>query len=133
MILYNKKIFNRLFKRTSFIKKIKHIPLYFKQINFLMKHGYDSYALWEYFDWFINIMKEILVEYRDNAEGWPSIVGSYENWKDILNQMLSLLNDMDEHNEKYDDIDLLEKDNLMQEAANKFFELFAKYFYCLWD
>ena len=51
----------------------------------------------------------------------------------ILNKMLDLLEKMDETNYDYKELDLKEISEKQEEAKNKFFELFSKYFYALWD
>lgn len=151
-MFYNKKIFQRCFryKGRYWYKNIKEIPLYFRLIHHLVKHGYDEYASWETFSWFIDTMKSILTKYRDGHQGIPIVVDNYpwivkteedkkiehENevkWDAIVNRMIELLDDMDECNHKYDDCDWKVKDAEMNAAKDEFFELFSKYFFCLWD
>lgn len=64
--MYNKTIFKRCFsyKGKYWFYNIKEIPTYIKQMRFLMKHGYDMYACWETFDWFIHTMRKILTHQR---------------------------------------------------------------------
>ena len=154
-MFYNKKIFQRCFryKGRYWYKNIKEIPLYFRLIHHLVKHGYDEYAAWETFSWFISIMKLILIEYREGRQSTPIVIDNYpwiikteedeakerENeakWESIVNRMIELLDDMDEYSPKYDDYefkDLKRKNAEMESAKNEFFELFSKYFYDLWD
>ena len=40
---------------------------------------------------------------------------------------------MDENNYDYKELDFKEIYERQEEAKNKFFELFSKYFYALWD
>lgn len=145
-MFYNKKIAERCFsfKGKRWYKNIKNIPLYFKLINHLVKKGYDEYATWETFDWFIHTMKSILTDYKKDHYGYPVIdfnlsdEENIERWEAIIDKMLSLLDDMNENNEKYQyegfDIAIEERNHMMQvEAKNEFFILFSKYFYDLWD
>lgn len=153
-MFYNKRIFQRCFSFTGFFGWIKHIPLYFKQMHHLIKHGYDVEAEWETFGWFIDTMKCILTGYRKNHYGTPVIVDNFpcvtrteadkaivqENdakWNAIVDRMIELLDLMDECNPKYDapeyKEDLWRSDKEMNEAKDEFFELFGKYFYYLWD
>lgn len=154
MLLYNKQIFKRCFNypKKYWYKNIKYIPLYFRLLNDLVKNGYDEYATWETFNWFIDTMKPILKEYNSTRNGAPVILEDYfeiggeeasekndKMWDDIVNRMIELLDLMDECNPKYDaeeykGIDNWKKqDEEMKMAKDEFFELFSKYFYCLWD
>ena len=90
-------------------------------------------------------MREILVNYRDNRMGTPVVIPDYniddlisenkniEIYNNILDEMITLLDQMDENNSAYNDISLEEMHSAMDTAKNKFFELFSKYFYTLWD
>lgn len=147
MIFYNKNIFRRCFNYRGkyWYKNIKEIPLYFKLMHHLIKHGYDEYATWETGNWFIDVMKNILVTYRVNHQGYPVISyhdkdkqEEFEKEYDAdLDMMISLLGDMDECNPKYDSEKYIKDYKLQNEEMNtakdKFFELFSKHFYSLWD
>ena len=92
-------------------------------------------------------MKQILTYYRDHRAGTPfvledeSIIVNNEEqtarneafYDSILNKMLDLLEKMDETNYDYKELDFKEIYEKQEEAKNKFFELFSKYFYALWD
>lgn len=121
---------------------IKDIPIFIKRIFFTLKHGYSPVAQWETFEWFIVVMREILINYRDNRTGTPIVIPGYhidslisenkniEAYNNILNEMIELLDKMDEGNYlTYDNTSL----EAMNAAKDKFFELFSKYFYTLWD
>lgn len=147
MLFYNEKIFKRCFYHPAryWYKNIKSIPLYFKLIHHLIKHGYDEYATWETFDWFIDTMKEILTTYRKNHNGYPvgNISFMDDNSKEFdelcvkynagIDQMIKLLDAMDENNERYVNVHYIKKHESMNAAKDEFFELFSKYFYNLWD
>lgn len=143
MIFYNEKIFKRCFnyKGKYWYKNIKYIPLYFKLMHHLIKYGYDEYAEWETFNWFIGTMKSILPQYK-NHMGVPIVIDDYtdekedENetkWYSIIDRMVELLDLMDEQNVRYEDTDYEWQHTEMNAAKDEFFELFAKYFYNLWD
>lgn len=138
-MFYNEKIFKRCFcyRGRYWYKNIRHIPLYFKLMHHLVKYGYDEYARWETFNWFIDTMKSILVSYVTDASSYPCEFETPEEWHEVLCHMLELLDLMDECNPKYDSEDYIfgyEKTyNEMNEAKEEFFQLFAKYFYNLWD
>lgn len=121
---------------------LKDIPIFIQRIFFTLKHGYSPVAQWETFCWFIAVMREILINYRDNRTGTPVVIPDYhtddlisenkniEIYNNILNEMIELLNKMDECNYlTYNNASL----EAMNAAKDKFFELFSKYFYTLWD
>lgn len=156
MIFYNKQIFERCFCYSGkyWYKNIKRIPLYFELMHHLIKNGYDEYASWETFNWFIDTMKPILKNYNAHRCGTPIVTDNYfellesredvdemneKVWNDTVNRMIELLDLMDECNPKYDadEYDGIDgwkkKDKEMCAAKDEFFELFSKYFYNLWD
>ena len=147
MLFYNERIFKRCFNwpKKYWYKNIKYIPLYFRLMHHLIKHGYDEYATWETFDWFIITMKDILRTYRYGHIGYP--VASWDDneaqeqakidYDADLDKMISLLDDMDENSPKYEseeyEKDFKRKYDEMYAAKDEFFKLFSKYFYNLWD
>ena len=134
-----------MFHGKSWWRNLKSIPIFIKRIFFTLKHGYSPVAQWETFEWFIAVMREILINYRDNRTGTPVVIPDYhtddlisenkniEIYNNILNEMIKLLDKMDECNSTYKGISLEEMHSAMDSAKNKFFELFSKYFYTLWD
>ena len=134
-----------MFHGKDWWRNLKDIPIFIKRIFFTLKHGYSPVAQWETFGWFITVMREILVNYRDNRMGTPVVIPDYniddlisenkniEIYNNILNEMIELLDKMDECNSTYNGVSLEEMHSAMDSAKNKFFELFSKYFYTLWD
>ena len=134
-----------MFHGKSWWRNLKDIPIFIKRIFFTLKHGYSPVAQWETFEWFIAVMREILINYRDNRTGTPVVIPDYhtddlisenkniEIYNNILNEMIELLDKMDECNSTYNGVSLEEMHSAMDSAKNKFFELFSKYFYTLWD
>ena len=134
-----------MFHGKSWWRNLKDIPIFIKRIFFTLKHGYSPVAQWETFEWFIAVMREILINYRDNRMGTPVVIPDYhtddlisenkniEIYNNILNEMIELLDKMDECNSTYNGVSLEERHSSMDSAKNKFFELFSKYFYTLWD
>ena len=134
-----------MFHGKSWWRNLKDIPIFIKRIFFVLKHGYSPVAQWETFGWFITVMREILVNYRNNRTGTPVVIPDYhtdnlisenkniEIYNNILNEMITLLDQMDENNSAYNDVSLDKMYSAMDTAKNKFFELFSKYFYTLWD
>ena len=134
-----------MFHGKDWWRNLKDIPIFIKRIFFTLKHGYSPVAQWETFSWFISVMREILINYRDNRTGTPVVIPGYhtddsisenkniEIYNNILNEMIELLDRMDECNSAYNYVSLEEMHSAMDTAKNKFFELFSKYFYTLWD
>ena len=126
-------------------RNLKDIPIFIQRIFFTLKHGYSPAAQWETFEWFIAVMREILINYRDNRMGTPVVIPDYniddlisenkniEIYNNILNEMIELLDKMDECNSTYNGVSLEEMHSAMNAAKDKFFESFSKYFYTLWD
>ena len=134
-----------MFHGKNWWRNLKNIPIFIQRIFFILKHGYSPVAQWETFEWFITVMREILINYRDNRMGTPVVIPDYntddlisenkniEIYNNILNEMIELLDKMDECNSTYNDVSLEEMHSAMNAAKNRFFELFSKYFYTLWD
>lgn len=134
-----------MFHGKNWWRNLKNIPIFIQRIFFILKHGYSPVAQWETFEWFITVMREILINYRDNRMGTPVVIPDYntddlisenkniEIYNNILNEMIELLDKMDECNSTYNDVSLEEMHSAMNTAKDKFFELFSKYFYTLWD
>lgn len=131
-----------MFHGKNWWRNLKDIPIFIQRIFFTLKHGYSPVAQWETFCWFIAVMREILINYRDNRTGTPVVIPDYhtddlisenkniEIYNNILNEMIELLDKMDECNYlTYNNASL----EAMNAAKDKFFELFSKYFYTLWD
>ena len=105
--MYNKTIFQRCFpfKGWCGLKNIKYIPRYFRSLHFLIKNGYDEYAVWDTFSWFQTTMRDILLKYKKGHCGSPIIIENYDEskqtenekqWDEIINRMIFLLGEMDE-------------------------------------
>lgn len=106
-----------------------------------MFKGYDSIDTFEIFSKFIERYSKILREYRKNHLGYVGTM-SAEEWDDIIDDMLYHLYFMDENNvEKELCKDVPESwipsyqvvQEIMSGHKDRFFELFSKYFYFLWD
>lgn len=123
----------------SFWMKIKDIPIFLKRVVYTLRHGYPPQATWEIYEWHRRVMLETLSEFRKNLNGYPvfdenaSSEEQYDKWGAIIDEMCEYLDAMAEDN--YDlSIENLEKSDLARtEAKDKFFELFSKYYFHLWD
>ena len=136
-----------VFRGKNWWRNLKDIPIFIKRIFFTLKHGYSPVAQFETFEWFMDVMKEIITNYRYNRMGSPVVIDNFfdvkeENSNDVVNEeaynaildrMIVLLDLMDEHNQLYDDMDWKEADKKKEDAKNEFFKLFSEQFYGLWD
>ena len=136
-----------VFRGKNWWRNLKDIPIFIKRIFFTLKHGYSPVAQFETFEWFMDVMKEILTNYRYNRMGSPVVIDNFfdvkeENSNDVVNEeeynaildrMIVLLDLMDENNQLYNDMDWKEADKKKADAKNEFFKLFSEQFYGLWD
>lgn len=138
-----------MFHGTSWWRNLRDIPIFVERIFFVLKHGYSPVAQWDTFEWFIDVMREILTNYRYNRVGTSGVVEyrDDDSWSDeneeaynkILDEMIELLDKMEERyylSENIEDlkkIDYTEMYNKQNKAKDRFFELFSKYFYTFWD
>ena len=111
------------------------------------KRGWAYGDVWDLDVWFMRTVKPMLIHLRDHGIGIPGefCIGEDANriyWENTLTEMISCLELMDEDNaEKYlgmsdDDysVESYKKINdLVEENKDRFFELFSKYFFALWD
>lgn len=136
-----------VFRGKNWWRNLKDIPILIKRIFFTLKHGYSPVAQFETFEWFMDVMKDILTNYRYNRMGSPIVIDNFfdvkeENSNDVVNEeeynaildrMIVLLDLMDEHNQLYNDMDWKEADKKKEDSKNEFFKLFSEQFYGLWD
>ena len=136
-----------MFRGKNWWRNLRDIPIFIKRIFFTLKHGYSPVAQFETFEWFMDVMKEILTNYRYNRMGSPVVIDNFfdvkeensndvaneEEYNAILDRMIVLLDLMDEHNQLYNDMDWKEADKKKEDAKNEFFKLFSEQFYGLWD
>ena len=116
------------------------------------KRGYSYGDVWDMDVWFMRTVKPMLIHLRDHGCGIPNelYLQDADNerilWENTLTEMISCLELMDENNVHkhlgFADMDgwrrMTEKDfkkvnQIMEENKDRFFELFNKYFYSLWD
>ena len=115
------------------------------------KRGWSYGDVWNMDYWFIRTIKPMLIHLRDHGIGIPNALyvdGENERvkWEEILTEMIECLDMMNEGNvreclgfgdpDSYKYMsreDYMSINNTMDENKNRFFELFSKYFYSLWD
>lgn len=110
------------------------------------KRGWAYGDVWDMDVWFMHTVKPMLIHLRDHGIGIPSEFynedGNRIYWENILTEMISCLELMDEDAAReylgISDSDwsvesYIKTNDLMEENKNRFFELFSKYFFSLWD
>jgi len=112
------------------------------------KRGYSYGDVWDMDFWFMRTVKPMLIHLRDHGIGIPNelYLQDADNerilWENTLTEMIGCLELMNEDNaEKHLGIenkdfsveDYNKKWALMEKNKNRFFELFSKYYYNLWD
>ena len=130
-------------KRTRFyIRELKY-KLRTRIQRFM--RGYSDVDVWNMDTWFMEVIEPMLSQLR-NGYSYPCIFNSHEEWHDVLTEMIECLHLMNEDNVEeslgfvgYEGILKMKAEdhekvtNIMFENKNRFFELFNKYFYDLWD
>lgn len=112
------------------------------------KRGYSYGDVWDMNFWFMRTVKPMLTHLRDHGIGVPNdlYLQDADNeriiWENTLTEMINCLELMDEDNaKKYlgikDDNRSVESykkiNDLVEENKDRFFELFSKYYFSLWD
>lgn len=113
------------------------------------KRGWAYGDVWDMDVWFMRTVKPMLIHLRDHGITIPGelvVDGENQraNWENVLTEMINCLDMMDEDNVYeslgfYDDDQPLSIEDykrvstIMEENKNRFFELFSKYFFSLWD
>lgn len=142
-----------LYRGLYFWRNIKDISILIGRFFFILKHGYNPIAQWDYYAWFIDTTKDILTEYLKDHVGYKIIDDTKspewneQAWENIIKEMMDCLARMDEnayydtkpcrYDETGDRDDLMkwynEVEKEMEIAKRRFFLLMNKYFYDLWD
>lgn len=149
-----------LYRGIYFWRNIKDIPILIKRFFFMLKHGYNPIACWDYFAWFIDTTKDIFQKYIKDHIGYriiddnKSVEWNEQAWENIIKEMIDCLDrmkeeyyldnkpkkpDMDmtteEVKQKHKEIDKWYSNTYkeMYKAKRRFFLLMNKYFYDLWD
>lgn len=102
--------------------------------------GYADEDIWGMDMWFIEGMQKLLPQYIKRTDGFPAII-TFEEWKDILNEMLYCLNGMTTEGAekqlfgKNDELtfqQIKEIEAYIETNTKRFFELYTKWFNHLW-
>lgn len=139
------KISDKLIDITpAFVFRIYH---FFRDLFYNLKwawqramHGYCDKDWFDLPDWFMGTMPKLLYRLKKYGNSYPIGFESKEEWNEVLNEMQICLSKMDldgEYNQVTIDGNVVESWQKTYENCSqykeRFFELFNKYFYYLWD
>ena len=110
------------------------------------KRGWAYGDVWDMDQWFMRTVKPMLVHLKNNGISMPLEFyngdGNRIYWENTLTEMITCLELMDEDAAR-EYLDISDSDysfesyqktnDFMEENKNRFFELFSKYFFDLWD
>ena len=112
-------------KGMGFIPRLKEFK---KELGYAYQRvwkGYDD-TYWYSMDMvFIELYRELFTEWRQGLNSYPHNM-TLEEWEDTLDHMATLLYNMSLP-------DNPENFSTAEHSKNKFFYLFSKHFYDLWD
>ena len=110
------------------------------------KRGYSWGDVWDMDIWFIETIKPMLIHLSTHGDSYPCEFKSRDEWCAILDEMIDCIELMDEDNVyaflgfcEIDDYkrmtheDIVHAHEIRMNNKNRFFELFSKHFYDLWD
>ena len=110
------------------------------------KRGYAYSDVWDMDQWFMDTIKQMLIHLKEHGCGYPMEFNDRDEWCAILDEMINCLTLMDRYKveeslgfvgiegwrrmKHEDHVRIYE---IMMKNKNRFFELFNKHFYELWD
>ena len=108
--------------------------------------GYADIDMFNIDVWFMRTVKPMLAYLKDHGHGFPGEFDNEDEWNKVLAEMINCLDLMDE-DYVYEHLGFGDDDawrrmttedyknisQTMEENKDRFFELFSKYFYHLWD
>ncbi len=112
------------------------------------KRGYSYGDVWSMDYWFMRTVRPMLIHLRDHGIGVPWDLYNHEDenaridWENILTEMVECLDLMDEDavhkhlgiaDNDYSTESYKRVNDFMDAKKDRFFELFSKHFYSLWD
>ena len=127
--------------------KIKYAWDNFRRRLQRFKRGWAYSDVWNMYCWFMTTLKPMLVHLKNNHMGVPmEFEKDPDGWAKVLDEMINCLDMMNEDNvyeyfgfgdwnswREMTSTDHANIYNTMEENKNRFFELFSKYFYDMWD
>lgn len=127
--------------------RIKNFWYDFRRRCQRFKRGWAYSDVWDIDAWFMHTIKPMLLHLYHNHMGVPmEFENNRDGWKEVLNEMINCLEMMDKDNVyaflgfyELDDYKRMTREDyqnvydIMKKNKNRFFELFSKYFFDLWD
>ena len=126
--------------------KIKEAWWNFRRRCQRFKRGYAYSDVWDIDQWFMDTIKPMLTHLKEHGCGYPMEFKDRDEWCAILDEMINCLTLMDKDKveeflgfggiegwRRMDREDHIHSYETMIKNKNRFFELFNKYFYDLWD
>ena len=136
-------IMNLYYRIKNIIRKAKY-TLKCKCQRF--KRGYAYSDVWDMNQWFMDTIKPMLTHLNEHGCGYPMEFNDRDEWCAILDEMINCLTLMDKDKveeslgfggiegwRRMDREDHIHSYEIMIKNKNRFFELFNKHFYDLWD
>lgn len=139
-----------MFNRIKIYFRMKTYNLRKRIQRFIRGYAYSDVC--DIDAWFMRNIKPMLIHLRDHGMGIPMDLyqegaeNEREKWEDVLTEMIYCLNYMEEDfvleklglydGDEYKTMtkeDYETVNNIMENNKNRFFELFSKHFYSLWD
>lgn len=110
------------------------------------KRGFSWGDVWDMNQWFMEIAKPMLTHLKTNGISYPTEFKDRDEWCAVLGEMIACLELMEEDKvyefigfRKYEDYwrmtteDRKKAYEIRECNKNRFFDLFSKHFYDLWD
>ena len=110
------------------------------------KRGFSWGDVWDMDQWFMEIAKPMLTHLKTNGNSYPNDFKSRDEWCAVLDEMIDCLELMEEDKvyeflgfRRYEDYwrrtteDRKKAYEIRENNKNRFFELFNKHFYDLWN
>jgi hypothetical protein len=101
---------------------LKRLKRKLHNIKFYLKHGFAEHEVWDLGDHMIRWLLPRLKVFRNNVNSYPSSGMTYQEWIEVLDDIIWSF----EHKDEIGDQEITKR-------IYKGYELFGKYWECLWD
>jgi len=110
--------------------KIKDIPREIKWFWQRGKRGYSDCDVWDLNDYLLSWLPKAIRELRDNTQGYPAYIKSFNEWKKILTKMA---NGLESGQEMMWNTETKKKIEKLDKEFKEGMRLLEKHFFNLWD
>ena len=101
------------------------------------KKGYCYEDLWSFDNWLSKLITNGLREFKSQCHGYPNDLDDWDDWMNILDEMIECFEEQSRNIENLRDGNLLEQLTKRRESQKqklrRGLELLGKYYYDLWD